>query len=73
MKIDELKNKKILILGFGREGRDTFSFLKKLGFRMEIGISDKRDLKIKNAHFGKNYLRAVKDYDIIVKTPGIPY
>jgi len=72
MKIDELKNKKILILGFGREGRDTFSFLKKLGFRMEIGISDKRDLKIKNAHFGKNYLRAVKDYDIIVKTPGIP-
>ena len=72
MKINELKNKKILILGFGKEGQDTFAFLKKLGFKMEIGISDKRDLKMKNVHSGKDYLKAIKNYDIIIKTPGIP-
>ena len=71
MILNELKDKKILILGFGREGRDTLRFLRKLraagGWRPEkkIGIADQK--------FDKNYLKKIKDYDVVIKTPGIPF
>ncbi|MBI2042543.1 MAG: hypothetical protein HYT21_02255 [Candidatus Nealsonbacteria bacterium] len=65
MKLDELKDKKILILGFGREGRDTLKFLKKLFPRKKIDIADQK--------FDKNYLEKTKDYDVIIKSPGIPF
>jgi UDP-N-acetylmuramoylalanine--D-glutamate ligase len=65
MKLDELKNKKILILGFGREGKDTLSFLKKLFPGKKIDIADQK--------FDKNYLKKLKDYDLIIKSPGIPF
>jgi UDP-N-acetylmuramoylalanine--D-glutamate ligase len=79
MKLETLKDKKIIILGFGKEGRDTFKFLKKVFPKKVIGIGDqlkikdlpKRSKKVK-LHLGKNYLKAIKDYDIVIKTPGIP-
>jgi len=90
MKLSEYKNKKILIVGFGREGQDTFCFLRKHFPKKSIGIADKllfQELP-KNAkkllspllhgrrnmitrHFGKNYLKALKKYDLIIKSPGI--
>lgn len=81
LKLNELKDKKILILGFGREGRDTFLFLRKLFPKKKIGIADEKDLshifrgRTKRAmvHSGKNYLKALKDFDVIIKTPGIPF
>jgi UDP-N-acetylmuramoylalanine--D-glutamate ligase len=82
MKIETLKNKKILILGFGREGKDTFEFLSKIFPEKTFGIADKDKnckLQIANCklrkvkwHLGENYLKALKDYDIIIKSPGIP-
>ncbi len=75
MELKDLKNKKILILGFGREGKDTFLFLKKLFPSKRIGIADK-DTKIKakaDLFLGKNYLKAIKKYDVIIKSPGIPF
>jgi UDP-N-acetylmuramoylalanine--D-glutamate ligase len=77
---EEFKDKKILILGFGKEGRDTFKFLRKLFPNKILGIADKSELKdIKKEkfsnvkwHLGKNYLNSLKDYDIIIKSPGIP-
>lgn len=65
MKINELKDKKILILGFGREGRDTLFFLKKLFPKKKINIADQK--------FDKNYLKKLKGYDLIIKSPGIPF
>ncbi|MBI2041914.1 MAG: hypothetical protein HYT20_02770 [Candidatus Nealsonbacteria bacterium] len=80
MKINELKNKKILILGFGREGQDSFLFLKKLFPRKILGIADQKEFSISNfkfsntkRHFGRDYLGALKDYDIVIKSPGIPF
>ena len=83
MKLNELKDKKVLILGFGREGKDSFLFLRKLFPDKVIGVGDKLEfknlkLKIKNYkhvkwHLGKNYLKALKNYDVIVKSPGIPF
>jgi len=72
MKLKELKNKKILILGFGREGKDTFFFLKKLFPGIILGIADKQKKKGIKGHFGKNYLKSLEQYDLIVKSPGVP-
>lgn len=78
MKLDNFKNKKVLILGFGREGKDTLGFLRKLFPKKVIGIADQK-YKIQNTrykkikwHLGKNYLKALENYDVVIKSPGIP-
>ena len=42
MKLDQLKNIKILILGYGKEGQATERFLKKFVPMSELGIADKK-------------------------------
>lgn len=65
MMLEKLKDKKIVILGFGREGKDTLLFLKKLFPKKKIGIVDQK--------FGKDYLKKLGNYDVIIKSPGIPW
>lgn len=75
--IKKLKNKSILILGLGREGRDSLSFFRKKFPKKKIGVADqeRKDLDEKEVktYFGENYLSAIKDYDVIIKSPGIPF
>lgn len=86
MNLNNLKNKRILILGLGKEGIDTLGFLRKLYPAKKIGLADqlefkklpekirekiRKDEKVKR-HFGRGYLQLLKDYGIIVKSPGIP-
>ena len=42
--LDYLKNKKILILGFAREGIDTLQFLRKLFPRQIFALADQKEL-----------------------------
>ena len=77
MKLKDLENKRVLILGFGREGQDTFLFLRKLFPKKTIGIADRVEgLKFKTQnsklHLGKDYLKSLGDYDVIIKSPGVP-
>lgn len=81
MLISGLTGKKILILGFGREGQDSFLFLRKKFPKKVIGIADQKTSLSFNfngrekhtiLHLGKNYLTALKTYDVIIKSPGIP-
>jgi len=81
MKLKELKDKSVLILGFGREGIDSFKFLRKLFPKKILGVADRlkiKDLRFKikdkrtRLHLGKNYLGALKNYDVIIKSPGVP-
>lgn len=65
MKLNQLKNKKIAILGFGKEGKDTLRFLKNIFPKKKIGIADQK--------LSKNYLNTLKNYDVIIKSPGIPF
>ena len=72
---------RIAILGFGREGRDTFLFLRKLFPKKVLGIGDRNEnvkCQMPNAkkvrwRLGKNYLKVLKNYDVIIKSPGIPF
>jgi UDP-N-acetylmuramoylalanine-D-glutamate ligase len=86
MKLQELKNKKILILGVGREGMDSFFFLRKKFPGKVLALADRKKFselpakiqkKIKDdkktkLHFGKDHLKFLKNYDVIIKAPGIP-
>lgn len=79
--IEKFKNKNIAILGFGREGRSTYKFLRSNLKDEKITILDKNNtikddeiFKIdQNIEFilGDNYLNNLDNFDIIVKTPGI--
>ena len=73
---EQLKDKKILILGFGREGQSTYHLLRAIFPEKELFIMDKNkvddtflsDTKIKLA---ATYLDKLEGYDVIFKTPGI--
>lgn len=56
--------KKVCILGYGAEGKITEKYLKKFYPHLEIGILD--------ASTDKNYLKKQTEYDLAIKTPGIP-
>ncbi|HOI59851.1 MAG TPA: Mur ligase family protein [Candidatus Pacearchaeota archaeon] len=75
MKLQDLKDKKIIILGFGREGKNTYKTLKKLFPIKSIALADKNNIKAdeKEIFVGENYLSNLKNYDVIIKTPGIPF
>ncbi len=70
------EGKSTLILGFGKEGRSTFSFLSKHFPGCKVGIADQNtqiaDEEINTPlHLGKDYLQAINNYDLIIKSPGI--
>ena len=75
-----LRGKRILILGFGREGKSSLAFIKKYLPHAIVGIADKNESAFKDLdlnqsnpklYFGDNYFDAINDYDIVIKTPGI--
>ncbi len=73
--IDFYKDKKVLIMGFGREGISTYNYIRKYLPEKHLGIADMKEVDIddKNVtlHTGADYMNAMKDYDIVMKTPGI--
>lgn len=79
--IDELTGKSVLLLGLGREGKSTLNFLLSNDVKCKIGIADKNEVleetvlnnEIISLHTGENYLDSMKDYDLVIKTPGISF
>lgn len=77
----ELAGKKVLILGYGREGKSTLRILKDAIPFDAISVADKNasslitDEFINNSGiniiYGDNYLDGISDYDLIIKSPGI--
>lgn len=74
-----LRGKSILILGFGREGRSSLAFIRKFLPHAVLGVADgngdalaglEENYKVKT-YSGANYLDAINDYDLVLKTPGI--
>ena len=68
--LNRLRGKRILILGFGREGRSSLQFLNKYLPDAVVAVADKNAME-GVSHSGANYLDAMYDYDLVIKTPGI--
>lgn len=75
-----LEGKKILILGFGREGKSTLRLFSSIRIN-NLTISDKNDSAFSGNNIPENfqgklisgdgYLDNLTDYDLIIKSPGI--
>ena len=67
--------KKVLVLGFGREGRSSYKLIRKLLPEMQIVIADQRKIEIDDEKVelicGEEYLKDLGKYDVIMKSPGI--
>lgn len=73
--LELVKGKKVLILGFGREGKSTYRILRAIGSYASLGISDMRPVEIEETGIelisGEGYLDVLDDYDVVFKSPGI--
>ncbi len=80
---DLFSNKRIGILGFGREGISTYKTIRRYLPESKILVMDKSELSAQQQGFlgsdpkvevftGKNYLEKLSETDLIIKSPGIP-
>lgn len=79
--INKLKNKNIAILGYGKEGKSTYNFIRKY-ITDKLTIIDRNDSLLENNQelkndpnidivVGENYLDNLNKYDLIIKSPGV--
>lgn len=79
-----LEGKKVLILGYGREGQSTYRLLRSWFPTMPLCIADRdEDIGLSGHELqsdeyatvvaGEQYLDRCGDYDLVIKSPGLPY
>ena len=80
--ITHFKDKKIVILGFGKEGFSTYSFIRCHFPELPLTVADgNENLHIQEIEHdpcltiitGKHYADNLNDYDVIMKSPGISF
>lgn len=73
--VKKLTGKNIAILGFGKEGKSTFNFIRKHLPDMPLTILDKASITVDDDKVtivsGDDYLNDLEKYDLIIKSPGI--
>lgn len=74
--VDFLRDKNIVILGFGREGVSTYNYIRKYFPEKPIAIADKKEIELDDENVtlltGDGYMEHVFDYELVIKTPGVP-
>jgi UDP-N-acetylmuramoylalanine--D-glutamate ligase len=74
MNIDQLKNKKIAVLGAGVEGVSTFNFLKTHSLDVELlDEAEPVGNPGEGGRFGKDAFKNLSDFDVVFRSPGIPF
>ncbi len=70
---DYIKGKKVLILGFGREGKSTLAMVKRAGGYERLAVSDLNQVDCEETEliWGADYQKCLNDFDVIFKSPGI--
>ena len=84
---DEISGKKVLVLGFGREGKLNLEVAIRAGGMSEIAVADQNEIEIKEAQemaakvgskelnistiTGDGYLSHIDEVDIVLKSPGV--
>ena len=75
--IDYLKDKSVLVLGFGREGQSTVKYIRDFLPEKKLVVADKNGLSLDDENIevicGENYLDCVNDFDLVMKSPGISF
>ena len=80
--INYFKDKKIIILGFGKEGGATYSFIRSYFPELHLTVADGNEGLIvqeieHDPHLtiitGKHYADNLNDYDVIMKSPGVSF
>lgn len=69
-----VENKKVAILGFGREGRSTLNLLMDIGGYSSIDILDQNPVEAIGGVAtvcGEEYQDSLNNYDVVIKSPGI--
>ena len=75
--VDYLKDKSVLLVGFGREGQSSYQYIRSHLPEKKLAIADKNALSIDDPLVtlicGDNYLDTVNQYDVVLKSPGISF
>lgn len=71
-----IKDRSVLILGFGREGKSTYKRLCQAGTASKIAVSDKNPVSAdlpENVEIitGDSYQSVLDSYDVVFKSPGV--
>jgi len=74
--IERFKNKNIAILGFGKEGKSTYNFIRKHLPNQHLTILDGNEITVDNDKnvtliTGPTYIDNLNNYDYIIKSPGV--
>jgi UDP-N-acetylmuramoylalanine--D-glutamate ligase len=77
----ELENKKVLLLGFGREGQSSYRLIRRVLPELPLTIADEDKSVceyelLKNDYFvdfilGEGYLERLNSFELVMKSPGI--
>ena len=73
--VDYLKDKSVLLVGFGREGQSSYQYIRSHLPEKKLTIADKNPLSVDDPLVtlicGDNYLDTVNQYDVVLNSPGI--
>ncbi len=80
--IDIIKDKSLVLVGFGKEGKSSYKFIRKYLPNKEITIVDQNEKIYEQNDYlnsdknvkvitGDNYLDSLNNYDLIIKSPGV--
>ena len=70
-----LENKKILIVGMGREGRSSLQYIRSHVPSAAVALADRNDPHIDgvDGFYGADYLDHTDGFDLVLKSPGVPF
>ena len=86
MTLADLARARVLILGLGREGLETYKFLRAQFPPQILGLADRLPIerlapqaqsaiaadRAVTTHFGDGYLASLSGYDVVIRSPGVP-
>ena len=71
---EQIKDKNVLILGYGREGHSTLHRVLEVGGFSSVTVADKNQVQLPapaKALCGEHYMDTLDDYDLGFKSPGV--
>lgn len=76
---ETIEGQRVLILGFGREGKSTLRMIEKVGGYQSLAVADQKPLQIDTLFYpedmeviyGETYQDYLNEFDVVFKSPGI--